>query len=140
MTNPRKTVSIYNIPKLVKLAYLESFTAKNITSGFSKPGIRPLNEMAFSDEDFAPTDVYASNNSENIPPNPETSCAALEPQPSICVPWTEMNEEEPSTSTAETQPEPTYGVRKYLTCCTQVPHMRGAFVQISYPRKITITL
>lgn len=126
-SNPGKTINIYNIPKLVKLAYFESFTAKNITSGFEKPGIWPFNEMAFSDEDFAPIDVYASNNSVNVPPNPETSTVALESQPSTSVPSTDMNESdireqspsllqnsqdivtgtgEPSTSAAETQSEP----------------------------------
>lgn len=66
--NPGKALTIYNIPKLVKIAYFESFTAKNITSGFNKPGIWPLNELAFSDEDFAPTEVYKSGNVETVPP------------------------------------------------------------------------
>lgn len=66
--NPGKALTIYNIPKLVKIAYSESFTAKNITSGFNKPGIWPLNELAFSDEDFAPTEVYTSGNVETVPP------------------------------------------------------------------------
>lgn len=92
MSNPGKTINIYNIPKLVKLAYFESFTAKNITSAFEKPGIWPFNEMAFSDEDFAPIDVYASNNSVNVTPNPETSTVALELQPSTSVQSTDMNE------------------------------------------------
>lgn len=126
MSNPGKKINMYNIPKLVKLAYLESFTARNITSGFEKPGIWPFNEMAFSDEDFAPINVYASNNSVNVKPNPETSTVALEPQPSTSVPLIDMNEAdsreqshfllqnsqyitrngEPSTSAAETQSEP----------------------------------
>lgn len=67
--NPGKAVSIYNIPKLVKIAYFESFTAKNITSGFRAPGIWPLNELAFSDEDFGPIEVYTSGNLEPMPAN-----------------------------------------------------------------------
>ncbi|XP_039759705.1 uncharacterized protein LOC120633562 [Pararge aegeria] len=122
MSNPGKTINIYNIPKLVKLAYFESFTAKNITSAFEKPGIWPFNEMAFSDEDFAPIEVYASNNSVNRTFNPDTSTVALELQPSTSVPSTEADIREqspsllqnslftgigePSTSAAETQPEP----------------------------------
>lgn len=66
--NPGKALTIYNIPKLVKIAFLESFTAKNITSGFNKPGIWPLTELAFSDEDFAPTEVYTSGNLQHMPP------------------------------------------------------------------------
>lgn len=82
--------------------------------------------MAFSDEDFAPIDVYALNNSENVLPNPKTSTVALEPQPSTRVPSTDMNESdireqspsllqnsqdivtvtgEPSTSATETESE-----------------------------------
>lgn len=57
MSNPGKTINIYNIPKLAKITYFESFTAKNITSGFEKPGLWPFNEMVFSNEDFAPIDV-----------------------------------------------------------------------------------
>jgi transposase-like protein len=63
VTNPGKTVTIYNIPKIAKLAYFEAFTAKNITSAFSSPGIWPFNQLAFSDEDFAPIKVYTSGNS-----------------------------------------------------------------------------
>ena len=37
--NVGKTLSIYNIAELTKLAFLESFNPKNITSGFLKPGI-----------------------------------------------------------------------------------------------------
>lgn len=86
--NPRKTSSIFNTPKLVKLAYYVSFTAKNITGEFSNTG------KWHSDEDFAPTNVYGSNNSGNIPPNQKTSSAALEPPPSFCVPSTDINEED----------------------------------------------
>ncbi|XP_026326754.1 uncharacterized protein LOC113235308 [Hyposmocoma kahamanoa] len=65
VTNPGKTVSIYNIPKIVKIAYLETFMAKNIISGFSSPGIWPYNQLAFSDVDFAPVEVYTLSNTEN---------------------------------------------------------------------------
>ncbi|CAH2084120.1 unnamed protein product [Euphydryas editha] len=94
LANPGKTISIYNIPKLVKLAYMESFNFKNIISGFAKPGIWPFNQMAFSDEDFAPVSVYTSSNLENIPPNSETNSAALGPQPSINLPSPNINVED----------------------------------------------
>ncbi|KAG7300114.1 hypothetical protein JYU34_015655 [Plutella xylostella] len=58
VNNPGKTLNIYNIPKLAKLAYFESFTCKNIASAFEKTGIWPFNKLAFSDEDFAPVQVY----------------------------------------------------------------------------------
>lgn len=93
MSNPGKTISIYNIPKLVKLAYFESFTAKNITSGFEKPGIWPFNEMAFSDDDYAPINVYSSNNPENLPPNLQTSPRTIESQLFLGMSSTDINED-----------------------------------------------
>lgn len=59
--NIGKTISIYNIAELSKSAFLESFTPKNITSGFSKPGIWPFNRLAFGDDDFAPIEIYSES-------------------------------------------------------------------------------
>ncbi|CAK1597348.1 unnamed protein product [Parnassius mnemosyne] len=58
--NVGKTLSIYNIAELTKSAFLESFTPRNITSGFSKPGIWPFNRLAFGDDDFAPIEVFGA--------------------------------------------------------------------------------
>lgn len=58
-------------------AFTFRFTAKNITSRYTKP----FEENAFTDEVFAPTNVYALNNSGNIS---ETGSATVEPQPFIC--------------------------------------------------------
>lgn len=95
--NPGKALSIYNIPKLVKIAYFESFSAKNITSGFSAPGIWPLNELAFSDDDFAPTEVYTSGNLENTPPNQNISKNLATPTQQLIV----NDLCQPSTSTIQ---------------------------------------
>ncbi|KAL3286497.1 hypothetical protein HHI36_001002 [Cryptolaemus montrouzieri] len=54
--------------------------------------------MAFSDEDFASVDVYASNNLRNVQLIPETSIAALESQPSTSAPSTDMNKEDQLSS------------------------------------------
>uniref|UniRef100_A0A336MF36 CSON014617 protein n=1 Tax=Culicoides sonorensis TaxID=179676 RepID=A0A336MF36_CULSO len=54
-TNVGKVITIYQIAALSKNAFLESFTERNIMSGFVKPGIYPLNRFAFQDSDFAPT-------------------------------------------------------------------------------------
>ncbi|KAG5869548.1 hypothetical protein JTB14_037165 [Gonioctena quinquepunctata] len=70
--NPGKTVTIYDIPKLVKTAFLESFTLKNITSGFSKPGIWPFNTLAFGDDDFAACGIYQTQDTLSQE-NPTTS-------------------------------------------------------------------
>lgn len=62
--NIGKTLSIYNIAELSKSAFLESFTPKNITSGFSKPGIWPFNRLAFGDDDFAPIEIFSGSSQE----------------------------------------------------------------------------
>ncbi|GBO99210.1 hypothetical protein EVAR_65915_1 [Eumeta japonica] len=91
--NPAKALTIYNIPKLVKIAFFELFRAKNITSGFNKTEIWPLNELTFSNEDFAPTKVYTSGNVEHVSPtqNVAEDLSAPTPLPSvsdICQPST----------------------------------------------------
>lgn len=58
--NVGKTLTIYNIAELSKLAYLETFTPKNIIGGFSKPGIWPINKLVFGDDDFAPIDIFST--------------------------------------------------------------------------------
>lgn len=69
ITNVGKTLSIHQIAQLTTSAFLLSFTPKNITSGFFKPGIWPLNKLAFGDDDFATIDIYNSD-SENRQPTP----------------------------------------------------------------------
>jgi len=84
VSNPGKTLNIYNIPKLAKIAYFESFTAKNMTSSFEKTGIWPFNKLVFSDNDFAPVQVYQSDpttesNDNNIPDIPEENLPLTSP-------------------------------------------------------------
>lgn len=47
--NVGKTLTIYNIAELSKLAYLESFTPNNI-----------INKLVFGDDDFAPIDIFST--------------------------------------------------------------------------------
>ncbi|KAK4882501.1 hypothetical protein RN001_005820 [Aquatica leii] len=86
-------------------------TSSSLNTEEQHASIWPFNDMAFSDDDFAPVDVYASNNSENVAPNPETSSVALEPQPSTCVSATDMNEEDLLLSSIDTrEPEPSTNI------------------------------
>lgn len=52
LSHPGKAITIHNIAYLAGKAFENSFTMKNITAGFRKPGIYPLDRNAFSDEDF----------------------------------------------------------------------------------------
>lgn len=81
MSNPGKTLNIYNIPKLAKLAYFESFNSKNIIAAFEKTGKWPFNKLVFSDEDFAPVQVYHNNSvPETSVTNAETTNDEAAPQ------------------------------------------------------------
>lgn len=52
LSNPGKTVSIYNIPAIVSQIMSSAFTQANIVSGFKNAGIYPLNSDIFGDDDF----------------------------------------------------------------------------------------
>lgn len=51
VNHPGKVLTIYEIPSLGKIAFLESFTAKS-SSAFSKPGNWPFNKLAFAEGDY----------------------------------------------------------------------------------------
>lgn len=55
--NPGKTLSIYEIPGIVKTAWPLAATPTNIMNAFKKTGICPYNPQVFTDEDFAPSFV-----------------------------------------------------------------------------------
>lgn len=85
--NVGKTLSIYNVADLTKSAFLESFSPKNITSGFLKSEIWPFNRHIFVDEDFAPMEVFgatsqnhADENKEKNDKTPSDSTSVLSPE------------------------------------------------------------
>lgn len=51
--HPGKTINIYDIPELVKIALPLAASCDNIQSGFRVTGIYPLNENIFSELEFA---------------------------------------------------------------------------------------
>ncbi|XP_039312519.1 uncharacterized protein LOC120359372 [Solenopsis invicta] len=53
LNHPGKTLSIYNIPGIIRDVLPLAATPSNIMAGFKKPGICPLNPNAFTDTDFA---------------------------------------------------------------------------------------
>lgn len=52
ITNPGKTITIYNVAELAGIAFSLAFTSSNIQSGFHKSGIYPFNKEIFTEEDF----------------------------------------------------------------------------------------
>lgn len=55
--NPGKTMSIYEIPGIVKTAWPLAASPSNIINAFKKTGVYPYNPQIFTDEDFAPSFV-----------------------------------------------------------------------------------
>lgn len=52
-SNPGKTITIYEIPELLKTSLPLAATIENIQSGFRVSGISPLNENIFPDYEFS---------------------------------------------------------------------------------------
>ena len=52
ISNPGKTISIYDLPLICSTAWDRSATPVNIKSGFLSSGIFPLDRSTFSDQDF----------------------------------------------------------------------------------------
>ncbi|XP_065172178.1 uncharacterized protein, partial [Atheta coriaria] len=74
-SHPGKTMSIYDIPGIIKTAMPQAFTQANIQAGFSKTGIYPFNRNLFQEIDFAPSFVTDRSNPHiegNIPSTPST--------------------------------------------------------------------
>lgn len=53
LSHPGKPISIYELPAICKIAFNQAFSMNNIQSGFAKAGIWPLNELIFSEDDYA---------------------------------------------------------------------------------------
>lgn len=79
-SNPGIPISIYNIPTLSKDAFYSAFTPINIAKSFEKPGLWPLNTLAFNDDDFQ--SCYVTDrpipNDHNEPNTSQTSTLSLE--------------------------------------------------------------
>lgn len=95
LTNPGKTINIYDIAGLCGKAYEISFTPKNISSGFEATGIWPLNRNIFSEVDYLGAEVtnrpLPTINADILQNRPRTSGANLEsiienPDESITLP------------------------------------------------------
>ncbi|KAJ8948256.1 hypothetical protein NQ314_008451 [Rhamnusium bicolor] len=61
-SNPGKVITIKQIAQLTKIAFQAALTQKNITKSFEKPGLWPVNRLAFKEEEFAASYVNVSNN------------------------------------------------------------------------------
>ncbi|KAJ3615946.1 hypothetical protein MTP99_005954 [Tenebrio molitor] len=68
--NPGKPITIYDAAKLSSKPYLLSFIPSNIIKAFQKPGIWPINRLAFDDTDFTGMLQY-ENKDQTVTDKPE---------------------------------------------------------------------
>ncbi|KAK2578181.1 hypothetical protein KPH14_001372 [Odynerus spinipes] len=64
--NPGKTITIYDIPKIVADSLPFAQTSTNIMNGFRKTGIFPFNANIFSDNEFSPSFVTDRPDQESV--------------------------------------------------------------------------
>ncbi|KAJ8949250.1 hypothetical protein NQ318_022763 [Aromia moschata] len=111
--NPGKTMTIYDIPCIVKLALPLALTQSNIIAGFSCTGIYPFNRDIFTEPDFAPSYVTDRPAPENAVPNaieviPQSSTSNAGPLPSVDImpvsPNTHIPPPSPNIHTPSTSP------------------------------------
>ena len=72
-----RTVTIYDVPAMVGLAYPKAMTPANIQAGFKVSGISPFNRNVFTDDEFLPADVT------DRPPPPEQEATGVRDAPTL---------------------------------------------------------
>lgn len=98
--NPGKTLTIYDIPKIVADSLPFAQTSVNIVNGFRKAGIFPYNANIFSEHDFMPSFVTDRPEPENVEleqDRPKQATTSNTEPPTIPT---------PSASTSQVEPEP----------------------------------
>ena len=72
-----RTMTIYDVPAMVGLAYPKAMTPANIQAGFKVSGISPFNRNVFTDDEFLPADVT------DRPPPPEQEATGVRDVPTL---------------------------------------------------------
>jgi hypothetical protein len=90
--NPGKTMTIYDLPGILKTAWPVAVVPDNIVAGFVATGIWPLNPNIFSDSDYAPSTV-TDRPAPDLPP----VCVAASPE----MPRPAPDAQSPSGSTVD---------------------------------------
>lgn len=100
VSNPGKTIGLYNIGELAGKALLRALTPDNIVNGFRKTGIHPLDENVFSEVDFLPSAVTDRNVSVSTTANPDDNIEISNEERNHDSP----SQPQPSTRSVQRQP------------------------------------
>lgn len=119
MMNKGKTLTIYDIPGIVKEAFPLAMTQANIQSGFRVSGIFPFNRNVFGDEEFLPSSVTDRPNPE-IPETDEDV-----PQPSTSQVVTEARQGHDTSPGPSSRPMSPEDVRPFTTAGPRKSSAKG---------------
>ncbi|KAI7796638.1 hypothetical protein IRJ41_003050 [Triplophysa rosa] len=97
---PGKTISIYDIPGIVAIAYPLAATPLNIQAGFRVAGVQPYNRDVFLETEFAPSYVTDRPIQNPALPGPSTNSALPGPSTNLSDPSTNSALPGPSTNSA----------------------------------------
>ncbi|GBP86800.1 hypothetical protein EVAR_99880_1 [Eumeta japonica] len=117
-SHPGKTLTIYDIPELVKIALPLAATLENIQAGFKVTGISPLNENIFPESEFMGayvTDRPLPEHTENVFPS---TSRLSEPVATVTVPDAITV---PKLLLSDTVTEPDTETREILIDLTNLP-------------------
>ncbi|XP_054722826.1 uncharacterized protein LOC129232748, partial [Uloborus diversus] len=117
ITNPGKTITIYNVAELAGIAFSLAFTRSNIQSGFHKSGIYPFNKEIFTEEDFL--SAYVTDR-----PNPIIAPETSPSQNDVSQPGTSKEVEKPLLDLAV--PVPSSNDTKHLSIEVIRPYPKAA--------------
>ena len=110
LSNPGRALTIYDIAALSGQAYYRAFIPANITAGFSKTGIYPVNREVFTDDLLLPS-APSDREEQDVRNMQEANDKATEPN---IAPMPEhAGEPQPSTSTESSIPKSPEDVRPY---------------------------
>lgn len=149
--NPGKTITIYDIPKIVADSLPFAQTSMNIMNGFKKTGIFPYNPNIFNDDEFSPSFVtdrpdpasivlerdrqeQAMSTTQPIQPDPvpSTSASQCEPEPSTSNKENEQLDPPRAFSLENVRPFPKAAPRKIST---SIRRKRKAAILTDTPEK-----
>ncbi len=102
--NPGKTMSIYDIPGIVAIAYPPAEMPLNIQAGFRVAGVQPYNRDVFLDTELAPSYVTDRPIQNPALPGPSTNSALPGPSTNLSDP--SINSALPGSSTNSALPGP----------------------------------